>query len=159
MCIRDSISTAPSARTIFIPIYTHRFDPDHRPVAPIESPTADRRVRQALIAAVNADEIIRTVLGGQAARTASILTPAHFGFDPTLKPPEHNATRAKALLAEAGYPKGITLTLNSPNGRYLMDKEVAEAVAGQLTKSGVHTSVRTFESVSYTHLRAHETPE
>jgi len=143
------ISTAPSARTIFIPIYTHRFDADHRAVAPIEGPTADRRVRQALIAAVNADEIIRTILGGQAARTASILTPAHFGFDPTLKPPEHSAARAKALLAEAGYPNGVTLTLNSPNGRYLRDKEVAEAVAGQLTKSGMQTSVRTFEWATY----------
>jgi len=143
------ISTAPSARTIFIPIYTHRFDTDHRPVAPIEGPIADRRVRHALIATVNADEIIGTVLGGQAARTASILTPAHFGFDPTLKPPEHNAGRAKALLAQAGYPNGITLTLNSPNGRYLRDKEVAEAVAGQLTKSGMQTFVRTFEWATY----------
>jgi peptide/nickel transport system substrate-binding protein len=44
---------------------------------------------------------------------------------------------------------GLTKILNSPNGRYLRDKEVAEAVAGQLTKSGMHTSVRTFEWATY----------
>jgi peptide/nickel transport system substrate-binding protein len=143
------VSTAPSARTIFIPIYTHRFDAEHRAVAPIEGPTADRRVRQAILSTVNPDEIIRTVLGGHAVRTASILTSAHFGFDPALKPVEFSVARATALLAEAGYPNGIELTLNSPHGRYLKDKEVAEAIAGQLSKAGIRTSVRTFEWATY----------
>jgi peptide/nickel transport system substrate-binding protein len=143
------VSTAPSARTIFIPIYTHRFDAEHRPVAPVEGPTADRRVRQAMLATVNPDEIIVTILGGQAVRTASILTSGHFGFDSTLKPVESSVVRAKRLLAEAGYPNGIELTLNSPQGRYLKDKEVAEAVAGQLTKAGIRTSVKTFEWATY----------
>ena len=143
------VSTSRSARTIFIPMYTHHFDANHRPVGPIEGPTADRRVRQAIISAVNPDEIIRTVLDGQAIRTASILTPAHLGFDSALKPAEHSLARAKVLLAEAGYPNGIELALNSPQGRYLKDKEVAEAVAGQLTRVGIRTSVRTFEWGTY----------
>jgi peptide/nickel transport system substrate-binding protein len=52
-------------------------------------------------------------------------------------------------LADAGYPQGIDLTLNSPDGRYLKDKEVAEAVAGQLTKSGIRTRVKTHEWTTY----------
>jgi peptide/nickel transport system substrate-binding protein len=102
-----------------------------------------------MLAAVNPDEIIRTILGGQAVRTASILTSGHFGFDSTLKPVESSVARAKRLLAEAGYSNGIELTLNSPQGRYLKDKEVAEAVAGQLAKAGIRVSVKTFEWATY----------
>ena len=32
-------------------------------------------------------------------------------------------------LTEAGFPNGIDLTLNSPDERYLKDKEVSEAIA------------------------------
>lgn len=143
------VSKAPSVRTIFIPIYTHRFDTAHKPLGPIEGPTSDRRVRQAILAAVNPEDIIRTVLEGQALRTASVLTSGHFGFDRTLPPVRHGVDRARALLAEAGYPNGIELTLNSPHGRYLKDKEVSEAVAGQLTRAGIRISVKTFEFGTY----------
>ncbi len=56
---------------------------------------------------------------------------------------------AQKLLTEAGYPQGIDLVLNSPDGRYLKDKEVAEAVAGQLTRAGIRTRVKTHEWTAY----------
>jgi peptide/nickel transport system substrate-binding protein len=143
------LSKAPSVRTLFIQLYTHQFDAANKPVAPIEGPTGDRRVRQAILAAVNPDEIIRTVLEGQGIRTATPLTSRHFGFDRTLQPVKQDPARAQRLLAEAGYPGGIDLTLNSPDGRYLKDREVTEAVAGQLTKVGIRTRVRTFEWATY----------
>ncbi len=143
------VSKAPSVRTIFIPIYTHQFDAANKPGAPVEGPTADRRVRQAIIAAVNPDEIIRTVLEGQATRTSTPLTSKHFGFDRSIRPAKPDPERAGKLLADAGFPNGIDLTLNSPDGRYLKDKEVAEAVAGQLTRAGLRTRVRTWEWTTY----------
>jgi len=106
-------------------------------------------VRQAIIAAANPDEIIKTVLEGQAIRTATPLTSKHFGFDRTLAPVKQDPDRVKKLLTEAGFPNGIDLTLNSPDGRYLKDKEVAEAVGGQLTRAGIRTRVRTFEWTTY----------
>ena len=39
--------------------------------------------------------------------------------------------------------------MDGPQGRYVRDKEVAEAVAGQLTKAGIKTTLRTFEFVNY----------
>jgi peptide/nickel transport system substrate-binding protein len=143
------LSKAPSVRTLFIQIHTHQFDTANKPLAPVEGPTGDRRVRQAILAAVNPDEIIKTVLEGQGIRTATPLTSRHFGFDQSLEPVKQDLGRARRLLAEAGYPAGIDLTLNSPDGRYLKDREVAEAVAGQLTKAGVRTRVRTFEWATY----------
>lgn len=143
------VSKAPSVRTIFIPIYTHQFDAANKPAGPVEGPTKDKRVRQAIIAAVNPDEIIKTVLEGQAIRTSTPLTNKHFGFDRSLQPAKPDPDRVKKLLADAGYPNGIDLTLNSPDGRYLKDKEVSEAIGGQLTKAGIRARVRTFEWTTY----------
>ncbi|MCI0547471.1 MAG: ABC transporter substrate-binding protein, partial [Candidatus Rokubacteria bacterium] len=147
------VSKAPSVRTIFIPIYTYQFDAGNKPVGPFEGPTREKRVRQALIAAVDPDEIIKTVLEGQAVRVATPLTAKHFGFDRSLAPVKRDPDRVKRLLTEGGYPDGIEFTLNSPDGRYLKDKEVAEAVAGQLTKHRIRARVRTFEWTNYlTHM-------
>src|SRR2546425_5030250 len=143
------VSKAPSVRTLFIPIYTHQFDASNKPVGPVEGPTRNRRVRQAIIATVNPDEIIKTVLEGQAIRTATPLTSKHFGFDRTIPPVKTEPDRAKKLLGEAGFASGVELTLNAPDGRYLKDKEVSEAVAGQLTKAGLRTRLRTFEWTTY----------
>jgi peptide/nickel transport system substrate-binding protein len=143
------VSKAPSVRTIFIPIYAYQYDTANKPVGPVEGPTRDKRVRQALLAAVNVDEIIKTVLEGNAIRTATPLTPKHFGFDPTFAPTKLDPDRARKLLSDAGFPQGIELTLNSPDGRYLKDKEVAEAIAGQLTKAGIRARVKTHEWTTY----------
>ena len=143
------LSTAPSIRTIQLMIYTHQMDASHKTIGAYAGPTADKRVRQALSSAVDADEIIRGVMDGKAVRTATMLTPLHFGFDPSLKPVKQDLGRTKKLLAEAGFPNGIDIVLNGPQGRYVRDKEVAEAVAGQLTKAGIRTTLRTHEFVAY----------
>jgi peptide/nickel transport system substrate-binding protein len=143
------LSTAPSIRTIQIMFVTHEYDAQHKLVGPAKTPVADKRVRQAIAHAIDADEIIKGVLDGKAMRVATMLTPLHFGFDPTLKPIAHDPARTKKLLADAGFPQGLELTLNSPQGRYVRDKEVAEAVAGQLTKNGIKTTLKTYEFVNY----------
>ncbi len=99
------LSTAPSIRTIQLMIYTHQMDAQHKLVGPYHGPTADKRVRQAIASAVDADEIIKGVLDGKAVRVATMLTSMHFGFDPSLKPIKQDVARTKKLLAEAGLPQ------------------------------------------------------
>ena len=143
------LSTAPSIRTIQLMFYTHQFDSQHNLVGPYPGPTADRRVRQAIAHAINADELITRVLDGRGIRVATLLTSFHFGFDPTLKPVRRDPARTRQLLTEAGFPNGIDITLNSPQGRYVRDKEIAEAVTGQLAQNGIRTTLKTFEWVAY----------
>ena len=50
------LSTAPSIRTIQLMIYTHQMDSEHKPTGPYNGPTADKRVRQALAYAIDADD-------------------------------------------------------------------------------------------------------
>jgi len=143
------LSTAPSIRTIQLMFYTHQMDAQHKATGPYNGPTADKRVRQAIAYAIDADEIIKTVLDGKGIRVATMLPSMHFGYDPALKPLKADVARAKKLLAESGHPNGIDIVLNSPQGRYVRDKEVAEAVSGQLTKAGIRTTLKTFEFVNY----------
>ena len=146
---RIFLSTAPSIRTIQLMIYTHQMDANHKPTGPYNGPTADKRVRQALAYAIDADEIIRGVMDGKAVRVPTMLTSLHFGYDPSLKPIKQDLARTKKLLTGAGFPNGLEIVLNGPQGRYVRDREVAEAVAGQLTKAGIKTTLRTHEFVSY----------
>jgi peptide/nickel transport system substrate-binding protein len=143
------LSTAPSIRTIQLMFQTAEYDEQHKLLGPYKGVTADKRVRQAIISTVDVDEIIKTVLDGKAMRVATMLTPLHFGFDPSLKPVKQDVAKAKKLLADAGFPNGVEITLNGPQGRYVRDKEVAEAVTGQLAKSGIKATLRTHEFVAY----------
>ena len=143
------LSTAPSVRTIQLMYYTHEFDRQHKLVGPYPGPVADRRVRLAMNYAVDVDQIIKSVLDGKGVRVATMLTSKHFGFDPALKPIKQDLAKAKRLLAEAGFPNGLDVVLNSPQGRYVRDKEVAEALAGQLTKAGIRTQLKTHEWGAY----------
>src|SRR5213592_4199472 len=143
------LSTAPSIRTIQLMFYAHQMDAQHKPVGPYSGPTADKRVRQAIAYAIDADEIIRTVLDGKGIRVATMLPSMHFGYDPSLRPIKQDVERAKKLLAEAGFAGGVEITLHGPRGRYVRDVEVAEAVTGQLTKAGIKTTLRTYDFVTY----------
>jgi peptide/nickel transport system substrate-binding protein len=53
----------------------------------------------------------------------------------------YDLARAKKLLAEAGYPNGFSITLGAPNGRYINDLKVAQAVAAMWSRIGVKTEV------------------
>src|SRR5262249_10267031 len=143
------LSTAASTRTIQLIYYTHQYDAQHKLVGPYAGPTANRRVRLAMNAAVDVDQIIKTVLDGKGVRLALMLTSTHLGFDPAIKPATQDLGRTKQLLTEAGFPGGVDMVLNSPQGRYVRDREVAEAVTGQLTKAGIRTTLRVHEWGSY----------
>jgi peptide/nickel transport system substrate-binding protein len=48
--------------------------------------------------------------------------------------------RARALLAEAGYPNGFEVTLDCPNNRYINDEQICQAIAAMWARIGVRTS-------------------
>jgi peptide/nickel transport system substrate-binding protein len=105
----------------------------------------DVRVRQAMNYASDIDTLINTIMQGNAVRLAGALGPGLPGFDPDLQPYPFDPDKARELLAEAGYPDGFDLVLTTPNGRYLNDRIVSEAIAGMWTEVGVRTTVEVMD--------------
>jgi ABC-type transport system substrate-binding protein len=72
-------------------------------------PFDDVRVRQALNYAVDKSHIVK-LLAGTARASHGVLSPGLAGVDPALEPYPRDPARARALLAEAGYPAGFATT-------------------------------------------------
>jgi len=104
-------------------------------------PMQDVRVRRAMNHAVDVDELIKQVLKGRATRMCGPLAPPNVDYAPVdcLK---YDPTRARALFKEAGIdPSTLTLRLDTPSGRYPLDKDVSLAIGAQLQRLGIKTNV------------------
>jgi peptide/nickel transport system substrate-binding protein len=137
----DQINRSDRARAVTIPGNRIAF----YMVAVRKPPLDNKLVRQALNYANNMDGIIKTVLEGHGFRRAVISNPWHQGFDETVKPYPYDPAKAKALLAQAGHPNGISITFDGIQGRYPKDKEIAEAMAGEWAKAGIKVELRFHE--------------
>jgi peptide/nickel transport system substrate-binding protein len=121
--------------------------PSYDPKVPWAQPDAERarKVRMALNLAVDKKAIFERVLGGVGTPVGTV---NYYPTDPwisdaLLKPVPYDPVRAKALLAEAGYPGGFEITMNLtawPGRGYLPD--VGEAVATYWEKVGLKVKRR-----------------
>jgi peptide/nickel transport system substrate-binding protein len=105
------------------------------------TPTADLRVRKAMYMAINEDEIIQKLMKGQASPAAQIPDPPTVGYNPDIKRLPYDPQEASKLMKEAGFEKGFEITLAGPNDRYVMDRQICEAVAKYLAKIGINVNL------------------
>jgi peptide/nickel transport system substrate-binding protein len=96
--------------------------------------------------AIDKEKIVKGLFGGAAKPLNGPYNAFQEGVDPAAPMPyPYNPDKAKQLLAEAGHPNGFKITIETPSGRYLNDKQVAEAAAGDLAKVGIEMSVNPLE--------------
>ena len=114
------------------------------------NPFKDRRVRQAFNMAINADAIDRSIMRGEARPTGLLYGPGIRGYTAAsnVRYPVDPA-RAKALLAEAGYPSGFGVTLDCPNDRYVNDEAICVAVTNMLARVGVRVTLNAQPRMQY----------
>jgi peptide/nickel transport system substrate-binding protein len=117
------------------------------PKVPWAQPDAERakKVRLAMNLAVDKQAILQRILGGLGSATGAWLSyPSDpWATDALKKPYPYDPARAKALLAEAGYPGGFEVTMNLtawPGRGFLPD--VGEAVATYWEKIGIRVKRR-----------------
>jgi peptide/nickel transport system substrate-binding protein len=104
-------------------------------------PMQDVRVRRAMNHAVDVDELIKQVLKGRATRMCGPMAPTNVDYAPA-ECYKHDPARAQALFKEAGVdPSKLQLTLDTPSGRYPLDKDVSLAIAAQLQRVGIKVNV------------------
>jgi peptide/nickel transport system substrate-binding protein len=121
-----------------------------------KNPLKDKRVREAFALAIDEPAIAKVVMRGQAKPTWELFGDGITGFNPALNErPKADPAKAKALLAEAGYPNGFGITLDCPNDRYVNDEAICTAISSMLAKVGVkvevyaRTKVKFFAEVGY----------
>ena len=129
----------PEVRTIFIAMDVHRDELLYSDVKG-RNPLKDVRVRRALYQAIDIQAIHRTIMRNQSAVTGTLFPEQVSGFskEEDVRLP-FDAARARALLAEAGYPNGFEITLDCPNNRYVNDEQICQAIAAMWTRIGVRT--------------------
>ena len=86
---------------------------------------------------------------GQATPSALLIAPSLVNGGGAFKRPAYDAKRAKALLAEAGYPEGFGLTMDCPNDRYVNDEAICQAVVSMLARIGVKVTLNAQPKAKY----------
>jgi dipeptide transport system substrate-binding protein len=117
-----------------------------------KKPFDDVRVRQALNMAVNKPAIIDAVFNGSGKAATNPIPPTMWSYNTDIKDYEFNLVKAKALLAEAGYPDGFETNIwampvqrpYNPNAR-----RMAEIMQSDWAKVGVKAKIVTFEWGEY----------
>ena len=109
----------------------------------IASPFQDVRMRKAVSLAINRQAISDRIMDGLSSPAGQFSPEGYVGYSPNLKADVYDPTRAKELMAEAGYADGFKLTIHGPAGRYTNDTRILEAIAQMLSSIGIDTSVET----------------
>ena len=115
--------------------YIHRVEMQNE-----TAPFTDPRVRQALNYLVPRDEISQAVYFGTARPTKSPISEIYPAFTDAYFPYDHNVEKAKALLAEAGYPDGFTTELGYRTGDQL-EEEIAVILKTAFAEGGINLTL------------------
>lgn len=112
-------------------------------------PFNDLRVRQAVAHAINKQALVQGLLNGIGTLGGSLESSVIEGTAKQLQPYAYDPGRARKLLADAGLPNGFTTDFMVPTGRYNMDRQVGEAIQGQLAAVGIKVNIQSPEFGAY----------
>lgn len=102
-----------------------------------KNPFTDPKVREAFDLAIDRETITEIAMEGMGTVQSQLVTPNIFGYNPDVKPTKSDVAKAKALLAEAGYPGGFKVTFSFTNDRLPGDKDAGTTIAQMLTTIGI----------------------
>lgn len=115
--------------------------------------TSNPKVREAIELAIDKQALVDKIVEGAGVPTRTGVGPGNPGANPKLYNVSlYDKEKAKRLLAEAGYPNGLELTLSSPTGRYMKDKEIAQAIAANLEEVGIKVSLELLEWTKFSEI-------
>jgi peptide/nickel transport system substrate-binding protein len=136
-----ALAEAVSSRVIYIALDQFAEPSPGIPDTAGKNPLKDKRVRQALSQAIDRKGVVDKIMEGVALPAGDLLPSPAFGTRKDTQADKFDQAAAKKLLTDAGYPNGFAITLGTPNGRYINDLKVAQAIAAMWARIGVKTEV------------------
>ena len=123
---------------------------------------SDPKVRQAFAQAINKEAIVKAFYGGTGMVAKEFQPPALWGYNKDIQDWTYDSAAAKKLLADAGFPNGISqVTFDGktvplefwymPVSRpyYPSPKDIATAIAADWAKAGINVSLQTVDWATY----------
>ena len=107
---------------------------------PFDSPL----IRKALAYAINKEAILETVYTGQADIANSLIPSSSWAYDNTIERQEYSISKAKELLAQAGYSNGFTMNLWAMPVQRAYNPDaitMAKLIQADLQKIGVNVDI------------------
>ncbi len=102
-----------------------------------DHPITKTKVRQAIAHAIDRQAIVDSLLKGKSKVVNSACFPTQFGCEQDVTVYDYDPEKAKALLAEAGYPDGFSVDLHA-----YRDRPYAEAMLSYLAKVGIQANLK-----------------
>ncbi len=99
-------------------------------------PVDDLRVRRALHLALDRPALVARTLEGWGEAASQLASPGTVGFAPAIRAPARDLSEARRLLAEAGHPRGFSVTLD-----FREDRQAGE-IQRQLAEAGIEVTLR-----------------
>ena len=127
---QTTISTTPILRVHYIAL-------DMR-----SAPFDKKAARQAANYAIDRQAMIQKMMAGLGRQVATVVQPAALGHDPSIQPYPYDPKKAKELLAQAGFPNGVDITLHSSATEW---RPHFEALAQMLTDVGIRTTPKMWD--------------
>src|SRR5579859_1865447 len=115
----------------------------NQPVPPLN----DLKVRQAIAAAINVDDLVRFVGQDVGFKGCSIVPPGYLGEDCSVGGYGFDLAKAKALLAEAGHPDGFTIKAIVSN--ISAQRPFMEVIQAELAKVGIKLDMQVVDHPTY----------
>ncbi|SNX70710.1 peptide/nickel transport system substrate-binding protein [Bacillus oleivorans] len=117
-----------------------------------EEPFDDPKVRQALNHAVDKQAIIDAFYAGNAEAAVNPMPSFIPGYNDEIEGYEYDLEKAKALLAEAGYPDGFDMelwTFTNPRDYMPEPQKIAEAIQAEFAKINVNVEIITYDWTTF----------
>ena len=114
-----------------------------------EAPFDNKKLRQAILACVDADQYPKLVFQGRSQvgehHHVAPIHPEYFAL-PRLK---QNFGRARQLLVDAGYPDGLELSVDCGNTEGQWQQQMLELLRSQLEPVGIHLNIQLMPAAQY----------
>lgn len=107
-----------------------------------KNPLNDIKVREAMYRSIDIDALQKKVMRGLSRNTGSMVSPAIPGYVPELDERlPYDPEKAKALLAEAGYPDGFSFSFVCDNDVYANEEEICQAASAMWARVGLKATL------------------